>query len=266
VKSWNSKVGEYTGTVETHTKELQGLEGTVDVVQAAKKLKDLSKDIGEELGKAKEILTIADDVATIAGAQGHPDGTEMMKGIEQFSAGIDLVDKTVGTFAKVVPVFKDLWDKWYKPMVDACVKGLIKLAGLMEIKDREDVVGMWDVEQTGGTLERDANGAPVIPSLYIAKGDFPGGQAVFSYLYCLREGREPPPMSDEVKVFFLDRKDIMNEIGSGSDDALTSDWKLLSPSTWSLKGRITNLIAWLGGHWETVWSMLYGEYGRYVPH
>jgi hypothetical protein len=266
IKEWNGKVGEYAGKAADHAKDLEGLKGAADVAKRAQQLKDLSKSLGEKLGKAKEILEIANDVATIAGAQGSPDGTAMMQGIQQFSAGIDLVDKSIGKFAEAVPLFKDLWSNYYKPLVDGCIKGLTKLAGLMEVKDREDVVGMWNVDDTGGMLERDGNGAPVIPKLSIAKGIFPGGQPVFSYLYCLREGREAPPMPEAVKVFFLDRHDIMNEIASGKDDELTSDWKLFSPSTWSSKGRITNLVSWLPGHWQTVWSMLYGEYGRYVPH
>ena len=266
VKSWNSKVGEYSGKVQEQSKKLEGIKGVADAAERAKQLKGMSKDFGEKVDKAKEILEVANDLATIAGVQGQPDGTEMMKGIAQFSAGIDLVDKSIGKFAEAVPVFKDLWSKWYKPLTDACVKGLVKIAGLMEVKDREDVVGMWNIEDTGGSLARDTNGAPLIPRLYLAKGDFPGGQAVFSYLYCLREGRPTPALSEDVKVFFLERRDIMNEVASAASDEMTADWKLLSPSTWSLKGRETNLVSWLTTHWETAWEMLYGRYGRYVPH
>lgn len=266
IGSWNSKVGDYAGKVADYSKYLGDAKGLADVAARARQLKELSKSLGEKLGTAKEILEVANDLAVIAGAQGAPDGTAMMQGIAQFSAGINLVDKTVGRFAKAVPLFNDLWSKYYKPLVDSCVKGLTKLAGLMEVKDRSDVVAMWNIDETGGMLERDGNGAPIIPKLYIAKGIFPGGQPVFSYLYCLREGREPPPMPEAVKVFFLDRQDIMNAISEDRSDELTSEWELLSPSTWSSKGRRTNLVSWLAGHWPTVWSMLYGEYGRWVPH
>ena len=114
----------------------------------------------------------------------------MMKGVAQFEAGIDLVEQAVGKFAGAVSMLGDIWSSWYKPMVDACIKGLRKIAGLMEIKDREDIVGMWMVQEGGGTLAADANGAPVIPALYLAKQSVPGGQHVFSYLVPTR-GQEP---------------------------------------------------------------------------
>ena len=252
IGSWNSKVGDYAGKVADYSTYLGDAKGLADVAARARQLKELSKSLGEKLGTAKEILEVANDLAVIAGAQGAPDGTAMMQGIAQFSAGINLVDKTVGRFAKAVPLFNDLWSKYYKPLVDSCVKGLTRLAGLMEVKDRSDVVAMWNIDETGGMLERDGNGAPIIPKLYIAKGIFPGGQPVFSYLYCLREGRELPPMPEAVKVFFLDRQDIMNAISEDRSDELTSEWELLSPSTWSSKGRRTNLVSWLAGHWPTV--------------
>jgi hypothetical protein len=64
-------------------------------------------------------------------------GTAMMTGIKQFSAGIDLVDKVIGTFGKAVPLFGDLWSKAYKPMIDACVKGLGVIARAEELRGRE---------------------------------------------------------------------------------------------------------------------------------
>jgi hypothetical protein len=264
VKSWSDKVSEYSGKIGELSDKLEGVRKIATVAEQAKKLKEFTKDLGEKLDEAKEIGEIANDVATIAGVQGHPDGTAMMQAIDGFAAGIDLVNKTMDKFGKAVPLFNELWDKWYKPMVDACIKGLVKLAGLLEVQQREDAVAMWQVQQTDGTLKRDANGAPIIEPDYIRLNIFPGGQAVFAYLYCLREGRQPPPMSDDVKEYFLSRRDIMNEVDT--DNQLTSDWRFLSPSTWSLKGRETNLVSWLAGHWGIVWSMLYGEYGRAVPH
>jgi hypothetical protein len=266
LKSWTTKTSEWSGRAADY--------GPADLASRAKQIKALSKDLGDKLGTAREVLEIADDLATLAGAQRHPDGTAMMQGIDDFKSGIDLVDKAIGKLGKAVPLFGDLWSKWYKPLVDGCVAGLTKLAGLVEKSDREMTVAEWMIAQSTGRLERDSNGAPVIPAEFIAKGDFPGGQAVFSYLYCLREGRQPPEMSADVKVFFLDRTDIMNQVtadsGSDSDggsgDKLTSEWHLFSPSTWGTANHETNLARWLPAHSETVWAMLYGGYGRYVPH
>lgn len=264
--SWTDKTGKWSGRAADY--------GPADLASRARQIKALSKDLGDKLGTARDVLEIADDLATLAGAQRHPDGTAMMQGIDNFKAGIDLIDKAIGKLGEAVPLFGDLWSKWYKPLVDGCVAGLTKLAGLMEKSDREMAVAEWMMAQSTGRLDRDSNGAPVIPAEFIAKGDFPGGQPVFSYLYCLRRGRQPPRMSADVKVFFLDRADIMNQAtaDSGSDsargsgDKLTSEWDLFSPSTWGTANHETNLARWLPAHWETVWAMLYGGYGRYIPH
>jgi hypothetical protein len=262
VQSWNSRAGRYSGKIVTLSERVEAMKSS-GVADRAKQLKEFSKDLDERIGEVKEILEITNDIATIAGAQGHPDGTAMMQGIDQFAAGIDIVDKTIGKLGKSVPLFNDLWSKWYKPMVDACIKGLMKLAGLMEVKDRDDVIATWMTENGG---QRDSYGSPVIPPSYLAKGIFPGGQAVFSYLHCYRGGRPAPPMSEAVKVFFLERQDIMNEMSSDKGGELTSDWKLFSPSTWSTSGRETNLATWLPNHWQTVWSMFYGRYASYIPY
>ena len=156
-----------------------------------------------------------------------------------------------------MPVFGDLWSQWYKPMVEACIKGLTKLAGLMESKDRELVIGIWNVE--GGGVARDPNGAPVIPPQYIAKGDFPGGQPVFSYMWCLREGRQPPAMDDAVHDFFYKNRNLLNAANGGKDE-LDYNFHLFA------KNRLIGLDGWLSRHWSDVWSMLYGRYARDVPH
>ena len=41
-------------------------------------------------------------------------------------------------FGKAVPLFGELWSKWYKPMIDACVKGLRVLARYEERQGREE--------------------------------------------------------------------------------------------------------------------------------
>ncbi|NJL87170.1 MAG: hypothetical protein HC886_16280 [Leptolyngbyaceae cyanobacterium SM1_1_3] len=262
VSGWNKKIGNYAGKAE------KGANWTSlkTIGEYAKKAEEVSKLFGERLNKAKEVLTIAQDLATVVGVDGQGDGTTMMQGINQFAAGIQLVDKIVGSkFGKAVPVFGDLWSKWYKPMVDACVKGLSKIAKLMERKDRETEFGFWLVE--GAQMKRDGNGAPLIDPLFIAKGTFPGGQAVFSYLWCLREGRDPPAMSPDVKKFFLAHSDYINSVqDSGKGKELTNDWELLSSSTWSTEGRKTNLVTWLASNWSQMWAMLYGEFGYHAPH
>ena len=259
ISGWNKKIGEYAKKVQTWGKRLDSIKQAKDAVSAADKVKEFTDGIAKDLKPIKDVGEIARDLAVVLVLTDSGNGTAMMKGVAQFEAGIDLVDKAVGKFAGAVPVF-GTWSKWYKPMVDACIKGLRKIAGLMEIKDREDIVGMWMVQEGGGTLARDANGAPVIPALYLAKQSVPGGQHVFSYLWCLREGKSPPALTDEIHDFFYKNRELVNAAAMGKSDELDYKFHLFS------KNRLINFEQWLAGHWSHVWSMLYGRFGRYVPH
>jgi hypothetical protein len=257
VKEWNSTIGDYAKKTEEWGKKLDGVKAAKDASDAGKRVKDLSESLGEEIGQIKDVVSIAKDLSTVVMATDAGNGTEMMKGVAQFEAAMNLLDKVIGKWGKAVPVFNDLWSKWYKPMVDAAIKGLSKIAGLMEVKDRDDVIGGWMVE--GGSTPRDANGAPIIPKLYQAKGAFPGGQPVLSYLWCLREGKPPPAMSAPVHDFLYKNKDLFNE-AFGKEGELDYKFHLFS------KNELVNPERWLEAHWADVWKIVYGRYGSYVPH
>ena len=106
---------------------------------------------------------------------------------------------------------------------------------------------------------RDANGAPVIPKLYLAKGAFPGGQPVLSYLWCLREGRNPPALGPAVHDFLYKNMSLFNA-AEGKGNELDYTFHLFS------KNELVKPEKWLAAHWADVWSMLYGRFGSYVPH
>ena len=113
-------------------------------------------------------------------------------------------------------------------------------------------------------MARDANGAPVLSHQAIVGRYFPGGQPVFSYVYAVRFGGDPP-LTDEVRDFFLDRKDLLNVQEEKSDELSEGTWHLLSPGTWSRSGRHNNVGEWVASHIDKVWSVLYGDLGRSIP-
>jgi hypothetical protein len=115
-----------------------------------------------------------------------------------------------------------------------------------------------------GTLKRDANGAPILSHAALVGGYFPGGQAVFSYVYAVRAGGSPP-LTGEVRDYFLDRQDLFNVQEEKADELSAGSWRVLSPSTWSRSGRRNNVEGWVAGHVDKVWGMLYGSIGRDIP-
>ena len=95
---------------------------------------------------------------------------------------------------------------------------------------------------------------------------FPGGQAVFSYVYAIKHGGTPP-LTAEVRDYFLDRKDLFNVgQGQGSGEVLSeSDWHIIEPETWWRSGRENDVTSWVTGNIDKVWGMLYGEVGYWIP-
>jgi hypothetical protein len=262
VTSINGKIKSYSGKLTKVTDLLGDLKATAKLGEIAKKVNELSKAVGEQVGRAKDVFEAARDLATLKGIAGTSNGTAMMQGINQFAAGIDLVDKTIGRFGKAVPLFGELWSQWYQPMINSCIKGLRIIAKYEEREGREfEIVDMMSSE-SDGSLRRDANGAPILSHVALAGGYFPGGQAVFSFVYAIRHG-QAPAMSGAVRAYFLDRTDLFNV--HEEEKLAESEWKLLHPSTWSRSGRSDNVSDWVSGHADKVWSLLYGDLGRYIP-
>lgn len=264
-KDLNGKIGGYTEKVESVKKQIGDVKGLTKIFDMSKKIQDLNKAFGEQVDEAKKVVDVVHDIAILTGVTGTSNGTTMMEGINQFEATMRLLDKTVGKFGKAVPVFGDLWTKWYKPMTDACIAALKKIAKYDEREGRElEIAGMM-IAQGDGSVVRDGNGAPVLTPAAIAGGYFPGGQAVFSYVYGVRQGATPA-LTAEVRDFFLDRKDLFNVQEDEQEKVKEGDWSLFSPSSWFRSGRKNNVGAWVASHIDKVWGVLYGDIGRFIPH
>jgi hypothetical protein len=251
-------VNGYADNAKMISELLAGVKQVDRIGALAKKVTGLVGPIATQVGNAKKIVSVVHDVAVLKGVAGTGNGTAMMTSIKQFNAGIDLIDKTIGTFGKAVPLFGDLWSKVYKPLIDGCVKALGVIARFEERRGRElEILFLGDAK-------RDANGAPILSPAAIRGGYFPGGQAVFSYVYAVRQGREPA-LTDAVRDFFLDRADLFNIKEEPADELSGGEWHVLSPSTWSRSGRRSNVASWVAGHVDKVWSLLYGDLGRDIP-
>jgi hypothetical protein len=257
-------VNGYADNAKKVSELLAGLKQVDRIGALAKKVTGLVGPIATQIGNAKKIVSVVHDVAVLKGVAGTGNGTAMMTSIAQFNAGIGLIDKTIGTFGKAVPLFGDLWSKVYKPMIDGCVKALGVIARFEERRGREFEILDLMVAQGDGTLRRDANGAPILSPAAVRGRYFPGGQAVFSYVYAVRKGGEPA-LTDEVRDYFLDRVDLFNVKEEKADELSGGDWHVLSPGTWSRSGRRHNVAGWVAGHIDKVWAMLYGDLGREIP-
>jgi hypothetical protein len=264
-QSLHDTIKGYTDKVKKVDTLLHELSGVAKLAEISEKVAKVNEGFGEQVEAAKSLFENAKNVATLVGIDGTSNGTATMESINQFEAGIALVDTLVGKFGKSVPIFGDLWSKWYQPMIEACIKGLRVIAAQEEYQGRELELAGWFLQQAFGEVKRDASGAPVLSDSAIQEKLFPGGQPVLDYVYAIRKGGAPQP-SAEVRDFFLDRKDLFNISEPQKSDQLSEgDWSLLSPSTWFRSGRKDDVATWVPAHIDKVWGLLYGELGQYIP-
>lgn len=248
----SGQVKEYTGKVQEVTKQLGALKAAAKIGELAKSIQELNAKFAEQVGEAKKTISLIREIATAAGIDNTSNGTAMMEGVNAFSAGIGLVDKLMGSsLGKAVPVFGDLWNKWYKPMVDACIKSLKIIASSDERQGRSLVVVEF---LTNGA--KMPNGAPKLGKYEESQNYFPGGQSVLTYLYGVRTGNQVA-LDDQTKTFFLQRTDIFN-VNEEKSKLHKGEWHLFS------KNEEDNVASWIAAHIDKVWAMLYGDLGRYI--
>jgi hypothetical protein len=248
----SGQVKEYTGKVQEVTKHLGALKTAAKIGDLAKSIQELNAKFAEQVAEAKSTVSLIREIATATGIDNTSNGTAMMEGVNAFQAGIGLVDKLMGTtLGKAVPVFGDLWNKWYKPMVDACIKSLKIIAGTDERQGRSLIVVEF---LTNGA--KMPNGAPKLGKYEESQNYFPGGQSVLTYLYGVRTGNRVP-LDDHTKTFFLQRTDIFN-VSEEKDKLHKGEWHLFS------KNEDDNVASWVAAHIDKVWAMLYGDLGRYI--
>ncbi|TCO43564.1 hypothetical protein EV646_112140 [Kribbella antiqua] len=259
-KAANDQVKEYAGKVEKVSKQLQILQGAVKIGQLAKELQELNKRLGEQIEEAKKSVELAREIATVLGVDNTSNGTEMMQGIRQFQAAFGLVDRVIGSpLGEAVPIFGDLWKKWYKPMVDACFKQLAIIAKYDEAEKRNEAI--FETMTNG---PRNAGGAPIITEELMKKNYFPGGQPVFDYVHAVR-GERPAVMTEEVRKYFIDRQDQFNIKEDDGNQIKVESFSLFDTGTWHFKeNRKSNLESWIAKNIDKVWALLYGENGRYI--
>jgi len=221
-------------------------------VEAMEKVIKGAEGVGKAIGHIQNFLTVARSFATIAGFDNQKAG-EMQNDINKFQATIDAID-VVMTFAKAVPLLGTLWSSYYKPLTDACIKGLAKIARLLDKPRRELALVEWMMDP------RPAGQTPIIP-----KGldrFFPGGQPILDFMYpLLNEGT--PVVTSTVEQFFLSYLKQMN-VGQPEGEKLEkesqSHW--YNPFTWGTPAKAPNLMEWAEKNKDMVWAMLYGS----LPH
>ncbi|MGI4788789.1 MAG: eCIS core domain-containing protein [Janthinobacterium lividum] len=253
MKEYDSQAGDMAG------KAKQGAD-LLGMVKTAKKLEGVNKLLGQAkdyLGKSLDVLDKAGSVLTLLGADNQLAG-DGANTISRARAGFELVDWTVGKLASEVPIVGALWTDYYKPAIDACLKGIEKLLPQVDYSERMTNYLMW--AGNAEAWKRGSNIAPLLPSDPLTLSHFPGGQPVLDLMFQLvNEG--DPKMTPAAQTFFIKQHTLFSAAGIG-EIAIQSNWHLLSPSTYGDPDSAPNLLPWLQKNKDTVWAMLYGS----IPH
>lgn len=209
-----------------------------------------SKHIADGLGKANQVLTVAQTIQTMATEQGFSPG---MDAIGKFQSAINAIDVAV-SFAKAVPLFSELWSGYYKPLTEACLKGARIIA-----RAEEDMARDLEFIEWASAAPRNGYGAPIISDAGEFYKLFPGGQAILNFMWVIMDGGSPP-MSQAVISFFVSVAERMsiNERHKLKTES-TSDW--YDPTSWFNEDTIDEqyLILWVSNRKEVIWAMLYGD-------
>ena len=212
--------------------------------------------VGKVLEKAGNMLQAAEIISELSAAagKGGAEAGSLQAGIGQMRTAMKVADLAVGTIGKAVPVFGVLWSKYYKPLTEACLKLVEKIATIEDLQMRElQLFDWWE-------KNRKAGATPKIDPLF--SKHFPGGQPVLDYMYPLVNG-ETPTMTPQVEEYFVNHKAIFN-INQDEKDKIvtesTSHW--YNPFSWGSPEKSPNLAGWLQKNRQTVWAQLYGK----LPH
>ncbi len=253
LKSADEKIKEYVDAATKYSEWAQKAAGKASMAKAEKFLEQFgkqSKSIGEGLEKINQVLTVAKAIESLAVERGFSPQMNAIGRLEDAIAAIDVVV----SFAKFVPVFGDIWSKWYKPLTEACIRGL-------KIVAREDEKLARDLEFFDWLQQapRNGYGAPIISNKAEFFNLFPGGQPVLNFMWVIMDGGSPP-VSQAVISFFVsvaERMSIAERYKLKTES--TSDW--YNPFSWLNEDTIdeTYLITWVSNRKNMIWAMLYGS-------
>jgi hypothetical protein len=247
LKDYNGKVGK----VAEWAGRIAGAVGAARTVEAIKRVTEVSGGIATGIGHIQNVLTVASSFATLAGFDNQAGG-QAQNSINQFRAGLAAIDVAMG-FASAVPLLGTLWTSYYRPLTDACLRGVAAIARATDREARNLTLLQWMQEP------RPAGATPTIPQGLTQF--FPGGQEILNFMYPLVNGGGAR-VTPGVERFFLARRQLFNA-GQGSDELhAQSNWHWYNPMSWGADDTAPDLMPWVERNADTVWSQLYGS----LPH
>jgi hypothetical protein len=247
VKEYKEKVDKVIGWAKDAASTLK----KAKALDFFKKLEEVSGKFGtvlEHAGQAAEAAKIVYNLATDKGASGD------FAALNSFEAGLDAIDFGMG-FVKSVPLFGQLWSSYYSPMTRECLRLLREIAKLVDKQNRDYALFKW---MRDGDKARMADGSPKIPKGL--ESNFPGGQAVLSYMWHVCNGGGGTA-TGSVRSYFVDHADQFNAgVPDGGVKLRTEGtWDWWNPFSWGNDDKALNLDAFVAANKDMIWAMLYGS-------
>lgn len=256
LKEMVSKTKDMTEQIKGYVEDAKQLKS---IIKSAGKLEQVStalEGFKAKLGKVAETLTLASDVATIAGKVNQKPSVTG-NDIATMKAGLDIVGIVID--GAKIPGLGVLWNGYIKRCADICFALIQSAADSNDAGARGRAAEEWYGQASKGMRAPTIADSGLGP-LQIADS-FPGGQPMLDFMWSLFRGGPPSSApGGVVKEFMKFRKQF--NAGMSEEDQLQTDasWK----NAWDAFGdeNSPNLMNWVVKNKETVWAMQYGA----LPH
>jgi hypothetical protein len=250
------KAGKMTGDIK---KYVGYAEKTKSFIKSAAKLEELSKGIEEFKGKletAEHTLSLASDVATLAGKVGQkPSGTA--NDINKIKATLDIVDFAISK--SKVPIIGQWWTGYIKPCAEMALEKLQKLDDMIDTNTRSNLADEWWQNASKGMRAPSITDSG-LNGVLLAKV-FPAGQPMLDFMWSFFRGNPPDSAPEAVAKEFLKFRKQFNASLPEADQLQTdAAWY----NAWDAFGdeKSPNLLSWVAKNKEFVWAAEYGA----LPH
>jgi hypothetical protein len=250
IAEFGEKIEEITGAINDWVGYGATAIGLVRQAERLEQIQEAIDGIHSRIEEATQIITLARDVARLAGAIG--DGPTGPDPIAQVEAGLGVMDFVVGRFE--VPGITQLWNGYILEGARAALRGLRHVLDTYYQRERGSEVRFFFDQN-----RRRAQAPNIIDSLARygnLSRHFPGGQPVFDYMWQVMRG-ESPSLPDDVEDYFVENMDVFNA-GMGRTNQIETDSSV--GNLWNVFTRTEspNLRAWIRDNKDEVWERLYG--------
>ncbi len=227
IKDYNEKVSNYVGYASRVNSRIRN-SSTLQRIRSA------TGSIADFADKASQITNAMQIVADFATDSSN---SELHTSINRVQRGLDAINLGM-SFVKAVPVLGALWEHYYYPAATACLTAIGRIASR---RNRDRRLLTWISSNWR---------SPVPPridsSMSVA---FPGGQAVFSFLWHLFFGNYH--YSSAAEEYFMENETDTNA-GVNENMVVTGKWNPF------VDNHISGFQNWASTNKMDLWLMFYG--------